>query len=191
MENFDWSRLKGKRTIGINRAYEKFEPTIIFSMDTRFLNWLERGAYGIERKAQLLSSKAYKVWQCTYTASLPKFIYIIKVYKDYYAGMRAFSYSLKDGLGHGDNSGYGALNLAFCLGSNPIYLLGYDCKHENGKTHWHEGHPSKQKEETVKKWALFFEWAAPLIEAKGIKVVNLNPDSGLLCFEKRKPEGIL
>jgi len=191
LEGFDWSRLKGKRTIGINRAFERFEPTIIFSMDTRFLAWLERGEYGPEMKKRLIRSSAYKVWQCTYTAQLPAFIYIIKVHKDYYTGCRAFTESLKIGIGHGDNSGYGALNVACCLGANPIYLLGYDLKHENGKSHWHEGHPAKQKEEAIEKWIGHFGWAAPLIKSRGFRVINLNPNSALECFEKRKMEGIL
>ena len=84
LEGFDWNRLKGKRTIGINRAFEKFEPTIIFSMDTRYLRWIELGAYGEDINQRLINSKAYRVWQCVYTASLPNFIYLIKVFKDYY-----------------------------------------------------------------------------------------------------------
>jgi len=35
LARFNWSLLKGKKTIGINRVYEKFDPSIIFSMDTR------------------------------------------------------------------------------------------------------------------------------------------------------------
>lgn len=192
LSGFDWTKLKGKRTIGVNRAFEKFDPTINFSMDTRFLAWLERGVYGLDVRKKFRKSAAYIVWQCTYIAQLPIFIYIIKVHKmDYYTGCRAFTDSLKNGIGHGDNSGYGALNLACCLGANPIYLLGFDMKHENGKSHWHEGHPADQKEENVKKWIGHFGWAAPLIKSRGFRVINLNPNSALECFEKMDPEGVL
>lgn len=191
LKGFDWRRLKGKRTIGINRAFEKFDPTIIFSMDTRYLDWVERNVYGHAVKMKLLKSAAYKVWQCTYIASLPAFIFIVKVWRDYQQGARAFTSSMKDGLGHGDNSGYAALNLACCLGANPIYLLGFDGKHEENATHWHEGHPSKQLPAQLVKFGKFFAWAAPIIKARGIEVINLNPDSAINCFTKRTTEGIL
>lgn len=191
LKDFDWSRLKGKRTIGVNLAFMKFEPTVIFSMDTRFLRWIETGAYGHETKIRLLKATGYKLWNVTYKASLPDYIFIAKVFRNYNEGRRAFTSTLKEGLGHGANSGYGALNLACCLGANPIYLLGFDCKHENGKTHWHDGHPSRQTARDIKKFALAFEWVAPQIKRKGIRVINLNPDSGLNCFEKRNLEGTL
>jgi len=192
LKGFDWTRLKGKRTIGVNRAFEKFDPTINFSMDTRFLAWIEREAYGQDMRKKFIKSPAYKVWQCTYISRLPEFIYIVKVPKmDYYGSCRAFSEKQKSGLGHGDNSGYGALNLACCLGANPIYLLGFDMKHENGKSHWHEGHPSDQDEKKVTTWIGHFRWASPVIRMRGFKVINLNPDSALECFERRGMEGIL
>lgn len=194
LEDFDWTLLKGKRTIGINLAYMEFDPTIIFSMDTRFLRWIERGEYGNEARSRLIESTAYKVWLCTYVASLPNFfnIYRVKIYKqDYWTAMRAFTETQKEGLGHGDNSGYAALNLACCLGANPIYLLGFDLKHENGKSHWHKGHIVPQELKKLEGFVPHFEWAAPLIRSRQIKVINLNPDSGLNCFEKMKPEGIL
>jgi len=191
LEGFDWKKLIGKRTIGINRAFEKIEPTVIFSMDTRFLRWLEKGYYGREVNEKFLNARSYKVWNITYVASLPNFIYIVKVWKDYNTGALAFTDTLKDGIGHGDNSGYAALNLAFCLGANPIFLLGFDCKHENGKTHWHEGHPHPQSASKVKGFIQHFERVAPVLKAKRIRVVNLNPESALECFEKRNPEDFL
>ena len=191
LKGFDWNRLKGKRTIGINLAFQAIEPSIIFSMDTRFLRWIESGTYGEETRMKFYKVSSYRVWNCTYVASLPKDIFIIPVFKNYNAGLQAFTFSLKDGIGHGNNSGYGALNLAVCLGANPIFLLGIDCKHQNGKTHWHKGHPAPQKEATVLKFITFFERAAPVIKHKGFRVINLNPDSGLNCFEKSPPDKYL
>lgn len=191
LKDFKWSKLKGKRTIGINLAFKQIDPTIIMSMDTRFLNWLELGKYGQEAKKMFHRSTAYKVWLCTYVSKLPPPIFIVKVHRNYKEGLRAFTFSLKDGIGHGNNSGYAALNLAVCLGANPIYLLGFDCKHTNGKSHWHDGHPTRQAEKTAIGFAHFFARAAPIIKAKKMKVINLNPDSGLGCFPKMKPEEVL
>jgi len=197
LRGFDWKLLKGKRTIGINRAFEHFEPTIIFSMDTRFLNWLLNDQYakvmrdGAAAKENFHTSQAYKVWMATYTLQLPPNFFLVKVRLNYDHGLRAFTFTMKDGIGHGNNSGYAALNLAVCLGANPIYLLGYDCKHANGHSHYHAGHPIPQKEKTATGFIPFFNRAAALIKPKGIDVVNLNPDSALNCWPKRPHTEVL
>jgi len=188
---FDWSRLKGKRTIGVNRAYEFFDPTILFSMDTRFLNWVHQGRYGEEALKKFNNFVGYKVWLCTYTVKLPDDIYIVRVYKNYNEGLKAFTFTSKNGIGHGNNSGYGALNLAVCLGANPIYLLGFDCRHENGRTHFHNGHPVRQKEETTTNFIKYFTKVAKRIEMHGTRVINLNPQSALTCFPRRHPSEVL
>jgi len=94
LKDFNWHLLKGKRTIGVNRAFEKFEPTVMFSMDTRFLKWLLNDKYGSAARDRFLSLRSYRVWLCTYTVKLPDYIYIVKVYKHYRAGLRAFTWSL-------------------------------------------------------------------------------------------------
>jgi len=191
LKDFDFSKLKGYRTIGINLAFAKITPTISFSMDTRFLRWVMDGRYGSEVKTKFERMKTYRVWLLTYKASLPDYMYIVKVYRNYKQGFKAFPFSQAEGIGHGNNSGYAALNLACCLGANPIYLLGYDMRHNNGKTHWHQGHPVPQKESTVKSFINYFNNAAPIIKKRGIRVINLNPKSALKCFEKKKPEEVL
>ena len=197
LKHFDWTKLKGHRTIGVNRAFERFDPTIIFSMDTRFFNWMINDKYatlvsdGSEAKAKFLTSTAYKVWLCTYTLELPKDIFLVPVVKNYFYGKRNFTFSMQEGIGHGDNSGYAALNLAVCLGANPIYLLGFDCQHENGKSHWHEGHIMKQESFRATRWIKFFNIAAETLAPTNFRVVNLNPNSALECFEKMRPGRIL
>jgi len=197
LRGFNWNLLKGRRTIGINRAFEKFEPTIIFSMDTRFLNWLVNGEYakrfsdGAVSYEKFKQSRAYKVWLATYTLSLPEEFFIVKVYINYDHGLRAFTYTMEKGIGHGNNSGYAALNLAMCLGADPIYLLGFDCSHSNGHSHWHAGHPQPQTEKTVTDFIPFFERAAALIKPRHVRVINLNPGSALNCWPKQPHEEVL
>lgn len=199
LEKFNWKKLKGKRVIGVNRAYEKFDPTIIFSMDTRFLLWVKSKKYGDPAYGAFEESKAYKVWLLTYKATLPKDFFIVPVYKNYNQGHYAFTDSMNDGIGHGNNSGYGALNLAFCLKAKIIHLLGFDLKHtpavdERGmaikKSHWHTGHPMPQFEDDVVKFRHYYVRIADKIKKAGVKVINLNPDSALECFEKKHPDEI-
>jgi len=208
LANFNWSLLKGKRTIGINRVYEKIDPTIIFSMDTRFLRWILEGKYGEVIKERFISSKAYKVWLCTYTCILPIEIFIMRVYESYSKGFRAFPLSMKDGLGHGNNSGYGALNLAVCLGANPIYLLGFDMKFKldeetkkldeqmkkigkRVRTHWHNGHPNPMRPHVLENFIKYFRVPAKICKEQGIEVINLCPDSALPYFPKKRVEEVL
>lgn len=191
LATFDWQRLRGWHTIGINRTYERFDPTVIFSMDTRFLRWILGGEYGQEAMEKFAVSKAYKVWLCTYNCKLPKDIFILRVWKTYSQGFRAFPATMREGIGHGNNSGYGALNLAACLGASPIYLLGFDMKYEDGKTHWHEGHPVPHRPDTVQKFMRYFQMAAIKTKEMGLEVVNLNPDSALPYFPKKPCSEVL
>lgn len=188
---FDFKRLRGHRTIGVNRAYEFFDPTIAFSMDTRFLRWILDGKYGPEATAKFEKTPAYKVWLLTYTASLPADIFVIPVYRNHAWGMDHMSWRMEDGIGHGANSGFGALNLALVLGANPIYLLGFDLDHTNGKSHYHGGHPVPQTIETVRKYRGIFQATAEDIKSHGFKIVNLNKNSGLQCFDFADPEEVL
>lgn len=201
MKGFDWRLLKGRRTISINRAFENFEPTIIFTMDTRFMMWLLSCRYGEKALNRYLRLPGYKAQLLTYTASIPvRDLFIVRVHQNYQAGYRAFTESLADGIGHGNNGGYAALNLAVCMGANPIYLLGYDMRHKDivGKdgqletlSHYHSGHPLPQMESDVEGFIKYFNHASSIIRERGIDVVNLNPDSSLRCFPKMKPEEVL
>jgi len=199
LSNFNWELLYGWRVIGINRVYEEFDPTIIFSMDTRYLRWIMDGQYGEEAKEKFIASKAYKVWLCTYNCKLPPEIFIVKVWGNYSRGFRAFPNTMRNGLGHGNNSGYGALNLAVCLGANPIYLLGFDMSYEKGnltdmlkvRTHWHNGHPQPHKSDTVNQFIKYFMLVAIKTKEMGIEIINLNPQSALPYFPKKPYREIL
>jgi hypothetical protein len=194
LDSFDLKRLRGRRTIGVNLAFYFFEPTIIFSMDTRFLNWVKSGTYEIKYpgcREKFQTTSAYKIWLLTYTASLPDSIFVAPVFKNYDHGRMHLSWLFRDGLGHGNNSGFGALNLALVLGANPIYLLGYDMKHEKGKTHYHAGHPLPQSPGQVAGFIQAYTANADKIKERGIRVVNLNRKSALRCFEFGDPEEAL
>lgn len=239
LDGFDWGLLdrRERRMIGINRAFEAFNPTMVFTMDTSFINRLYRGEYGAAAAERFRDLRSLKV--CLVRddppVSLPEGILLVKHWRSYKEAMRAFSFSMSEGIGHGNNSGYAALNLACCLGASPIYLLGFDMAHRpachycgrpfNGKppedpshpdfcndgcfrgwaagaepasgvrelhiTHWHSGHPYNDSSMTVENFIRYFDIAAPKIRSAGIEVVNLNPDSKLLCFPKKPWQEVL
>ena len=198
LSGFDFRKLRGERTIGINLAFRDFCPMIAFSMDRRFFLWVRSHKYGKDVTDRFIDFPNYRVWLNTKPSvySYPELIYTVPVYESYSAGHWAFPFSMSDGLGHGNNSGYAALNLAVCLGANPIYLLGFDMKHsenEDGskKTHYHDGHPKEQQTREVESYPQYFERIAPILLKKRVRVINLNPDSALSCFPKQTAEEVL
>jgi len=92
--------------------------------------------------------------------------------------------SISEGLCHGENSGYAALNLAVCLGASPIYLLGFDGRlAPDGRAHHHAEYPDPTTQTVLDKFVGYFNQAAPILAGRGVRVVNLNPDSAIRCFE--------
>jgi len=179
LREFDFSKLKGELVIGVNRAYEKIDCTINFAMDHTLYDWIVRGKLGQEVKDKFEDFKGFPVWLDTVGYDYPKGIFILNK-----TNSHKISYSLKDGITGGNNSGFGALNLAVCLGANPIYLLGFDMKGKEGKqAWWHSGYPDNQSNKVYKSFINGFRRIAPDLKKKNIQIINLNPNSALKCFE--------
>lgn len=190
LAGFDFSRLKGERVIAINRAFEKAPfADILFAFDSRFYWWTVRGELppdknglggGQEAARKFAAFEGLKVWlDLTGGKALPGVAFLSSRGTDGVPG------ELRDGIYDGGNSGYAALNLAIALGANPIYLLGFDM-HGDGAGHqawFHGGYPTNQGDRVYQGFASHFEKIAPALDARGIKVVNLNPGSSLRCFE--------
>jgi len=178
LEGFDFSRLDGAgRIIAINRAFE-YAPfaDVVFFMDQRFYKMVHDGAFGPEAKKKWDEFRGYRV-----------FLNIMgRRYDDVYSvrslGRVGLSNSLAKGIYHGNNSGVGAVGLAVCLGANPIYLLGFDFKFKNGKSHFHPGYRPSAGEGVFRSFVRDFERMARFIVRTRFRVVNLNPDSALRCF---------
>lgn len=184
LRDFDFSRLQGELVIGINRAYERINCTVLYSMDERFFGWAAAGTFGSEALARYREFKGVKL-AGLFAAEIPAGCQAVML-----SSTEALPTSLGAGLFHGNNSGYSALLLAYLLGANPIYLLGYDCKYEDGRSHWHGGYPAATTESTVGSFIPYFERLAPELSKKGVTVVNLNPDSALRCFPFREFDSI-
>jgi hypothetical protein len=178
LRGFDFSQLKGELVIAVNRAFENVDAQIMFSMDSRFYDWVITGALGQETRDRFSEFAGAKVWLDTFGHPYEG------VFTIHSAGLHGLTASLKDGLCHGNNSGYAALNLAVCLGTSPVYLLGFDMGYAGaGATHYHDGYPQTQPDSIVKTYALEFEAQAAQISAAGCRVINCNLNSGLRCFE--------
>ncbi len=179
LKGFDWNRLKGELVIGINRAYEVFDCAVLFSMDTRAWGVFESGERGPVALERWENYKGIRCWLRT----VKSFPTTADLYQITCPGRDAFTEKVEEGLGGGQNSGYGALNLAVNLGASPIYLLGYDMKGENGvAVHWHNGYHVITRDSCYTSFIERYENVADLINRRA-KVINLNKDSALSCFE--------
>lgn len=88
-------------------------------------------------------------------------------------------------LRHGNNSGYAAINLAYLFGARRIILLGFDLRFSGDRSHWHDGYPIKNREETLtQKMRPYFDGLAAELKSDGVEVLNACPRSALDCFEK-------
>ena len=179
VRDLDLSALSGELTIGINRAYELLSPSILYGVDPQMWGWVEQGKCGEESKRKFNDYKGYKVWMAL-TKAFPPDFYLIDV--DDGGGYKIGS---TNRMAFKNNSGYGAVNLAAALGANPIYLIGFDMKGDKqGKqTWWHDGYPVDYGENIYKGYITEFGKFAPELKERGFDVVNLNPKSGLKCFE--------
>lgn len=75
----------------------------------------------------------------------------------------------------GRNSGFQAFNLAILSGVKRILLLGYDAKKaEDGKTHWHAGHPIHTPDAAYDLYRKAFSTVENEVAAMGIKVFNCS-----------------
>jgi hypothetical protein len=180
LKGFDFNRLRGERVIAINKAfYDVPFADILFAMDRPLLDLIRDGKLGEEYQQAFESFYGLKLWLDLSGYSYPAGVYSIPS-----AGETGWTKSLSEGLFHGQNSGYGALNLALVLGANPIYLLGYDCSRgPAGEKNYHGGYPGSGKPNAVDIFLKAFKAGAAMLD--GItqsRIVNLNPHSALRCF---------
>ena len=179
LKGFDFSKLKNELVIGVNRAYEVIDCTINYAMDNNLYRWITEGDLGQESKRKFEDFKGFPVWFDSEGYDYPQGIFIIKK-----SNSHKDSYVMKDGIRGGTNAGIGALNLAVCLGANPIYLLGFDMEGKDGKqTWWHDGYPENQINRVYDTFILDFKETALKLKEKGTQIINLNSKSKLRCFE--------
>lgn len=84
----------------------------------------------------------------------------------------------RDGIMHGRNSGFQAMQLAILLGVKRIILLGFDM--HGG--HWHAEHPIPTPTNVFAGMIDCFYKIAPDIKKYGVEVINCTPDTALHCF---------
>ena len=186
LEGFDFELLRGHKVIAINRAYENLLfADIMFAIDPQYYSNCRAGKVGktdAERKA--ISHKwslfsGFKVWLDTNRTNYGD-VYLLPHGPLYESA--PFKNSMRDGIATGNFSGFAAVNLALALGASPIYLLGFDCKHAGGKTHYHSGYDHTANDLKLQKLAEDFKLLQQKASALNVHIVNLTPDSAINAF---------
>ena len=187
LKDFDFNALAGFHTIGINRAYESFDPSVMFVSDHRFLRWIYDDKFGS------CARELFDLLTCPIVlgAAVNQFH---GAYRDRYIPIPAnepqeddmageLTESFDDGLLRSTSSGVPALNFALNAGANPIYLLGFDCQPGlDESTHFHAGYFGNHKPQPYESHIAGFERIADDAR-KRARIVNCSNWSALTCFE--------
>jgi hypothetical protein len=84
-----------------------------------------------------------------------------------------------------NNTGFWGLNLAYCLGCDPIVLFGYDLKpsHKGKQTWWHVGYGKEPSASPYERMRKHIEGIGPDLIAAGRRVWNCSPGTVIDSFE--------
>ncbi len=185
LDGFDYSKLRNHLTIGVNKAFIKFCPSLIYTVDMRFYKWVTAGVLnsidGIDYNKRWQELDVPKVMLCPVSyEKIDSKVYIVRriVHK-------LISKNLLSGIYGSNNSGIAAAMLAIALGANPIYLVGFDMQVKN-RTHWHGGYPEQGIDDSRRKTKLYkqeLDGMAGMIHEAGVEVINLVTYIGASALE--------
>jgi len=170
LKNFDLSETIGSRVIAVNRAYQICPwADIVASCDDYFYS-LHKDEHGFRSHAGL------KVMMLVDpNPNLEPDVWVVPGIIERSSG------TIQEGLGHGWNSGYGALMLALALGCDPVYLIGFDMQGNadtNTQAWWHDGYPLQNDASCYNRYTDEFKWAVDSGRISA-RVYSLCPTGGL------------
>lgn len=93
----------------------------------------------------------------------------------------------KEAVGFGANSGCSAANLALIMGAKRVFLLGMDCRDNQGQTHWDGRHHNSKNTQDVYR-AFLNGWGAIASALPKVfpdrQIINATPGSAIGCFPR-------
>ncbi|KKL87499.1 hypothetical protein LCGC14_1934100 [marine sediment metagenome] len=122
--------IKGNYSIGLNHFFAYGECTFTSFVDPAFY---EDNYDKLKREALIIGHKDPSLQRHKYDITHPNTILLKST--NGYKGIHSFS----EGFYSRQLVGIWVLTLAIALGFKEIYLLGYDCKEINGRTHFYQG----------------------------------------------------
>ena len=173
LRGFDFGLLRSRTTAAVNDAVLYLPwATALFSLDVQW----------IQNRRQEITGFAGEKFLAPPENDEPGLPGVVYLRRARYPGLS----NNPTQLCLGGNSGYAALNLAYLKRARVIALLGYDFCIDGGSHHWHEGYrwaPSSGQHH-LQEWAREFEVAAKLLQADGVRVINVGLGSRIEAFER-------
>lgn len=169
LKRFNFDSLKGLNTIGINDAYMLGEDVVKYCLFGD-ASWFHKNSAAIASFKNPLVSCAPSLEQVTTDA-------VLSVHRR--------SIGIHDGgfIGWNFSTGAAAINLAMNMGAHRIYLLGFDMRAHNGKTHWHSKNPLPTRDTVFARFLRGFKIISEnLIRYPHVQVIHVNTDHTLLPF---------
>jgi hypothetical protein len=82
------------------------------------------------------------------------------------------------------NSGAACISIAINSGAETVIMLGYDCQHTGGVTHWHGSHPKGLGDAgSVKRWPVRFDQLKRELGDRA-KIINASRATALTMFDR-------
>jgi len=160
LEDHPMRLIDGLFSIGINSSYQKIDPTILMWQDPEF--W-----YQVKRDLRNIQALKYCRDVSDPSGTHYHFILDNGVFQHIKNPMVLF--------GRG-NTGALSFELAYCLGCNPIILLGFDCKYRGRKTDFF-GVNNFHKPHTLRMCSSGLKWIHQNHERGRVKVINCSDNN--------------
>ena len=88
------------------------------------------------------------------------------------------------------NSGAGCISVAEQAGAARVILLGFDCGHTGGKSHWHGDHPSG-----LGNAGLTYQWLDKFKQLahdfSHVEIINASRETAITCFPRARLEDLI
>jgi hypothetical protein len=184
LRGFDFNRLNGRITVGVNRIVEHYHPTVMTFVDVT----------AHKTHAQALARYNGMIIASQGAAPHDTHDNVFEVVHNLDGRMkptRRVGRSFADGW-FGGGGGCIALHTAILLGGNPIYLLGFDFYEDNGR-HFDVWDPSlNEKELSGLAYTVAYSCIMELSEEEWLPpIYNCNPRSRLQCFPLADLDAVL
>ena len=200
LADFDFARLAGELTIGINAAiYLKPAPTIAYAADIRFMQMVEEEGTWVSLPSLKVVHNVIK-GQGESGMLKPETMvntYHLPIKRKGGWGRSIVDGGVECGAVAASFSGAVCLNLADILGADPIYLLGFDC-YRTKQANFHDKYPAdwRTADSSYDKFArVLNSFPAELPEFPTRKVFHLRspgaPASGADAFPSLEYDDVL
>jgi hypothetical protein len=177
LRGFDFARLNGKITIGINRVVQHYHPSILHLVDLTARFTLAEAIRNYN--GMIIAGRgAGPTDSHDNVFEIDRNVDTFELSGDMTELVKTVGRSFSDGW-FGGGGGCTALHSAILLGGNPIYLLGFDYYEDNGR-HFDEYDESQNSEEL---YGVSMAGVEHLARQDWIpQIFNCNPESRLKVF---------